>query len=303
MAQVKALLVGAGSIGLRHLRNLRALGVEDVCVVDPSSRARARALQAGATSAVSQMPPAISTERRQAWDAILVCSPASEHVGSLEFLYGRTLLYRALSTGLEGPTRGLFVEKPLYRGSNGEAVACALDCERCGLVGMTACNMRFHPPYERLKAFADTRFPAFAQLLVGGWRPLWPGRNYAPAPYECCHELDLALWLLGPGKLTHSARRGDRTFSAHIEHESGAFSSLVGTVAMQQYARGVTLVFEDGSSRAANGSEAPADDEMYVRELKHFLDCVQSGDRPCCTLADGAVVAEMAAIIAGEAQA
>jgi predicted dehydrogenase len=121
---MRALVLGCGSIGARHARNLASLDVE-VIVSDPAAdRARAVALELGALIA----------ERNEASaDIAIVATPTVQHPADLEWC-----LARGMHT---------FVEKPLAATRDGlaRAVASAGASDR---VTMVACNLRFTEGYR-----------------------------------------------------------------------------------------------------------------------------------------------------------
>jgi predicted dehydrogenase len=91
---MKVVVVGCGSIGVRHVRNLRTLGVASVLAVDPAPERRAAAEEAGAVI-VPDLETALATRP----DAAVICTPPHAHVAPAE---------AAVRAGLD-----VFVEKPL----------------------------------------------------------------------------------------------------------------------------------------------------------------------------------------------
>src|SRR4051794_1172544 len=73
---MKAIVLGGGSIGSRHLRNLKKLGVTDVGVVEPDALRREQLARAeGATSY-----PTLDQALSQRPDIVVIASPSSMHV-------------------------------------------------------------------------------------------------------------------------------------------------------------------------------------------------------------------------------
>src|SRR5688500_6268650 len=123
---MKALVVGAGSIGRRHLRNLHAAGVRELAVVEPD-RDRGQA-------AAAPVSAALFDDMRDglAWDADLVCIASPTHLH----------LEQAMAAARAG--RALFIEKPLSHTWDGVA-ELTREVESRGLISLVGCNMRFHP--------------------------------------------------------------------------------------------------------------------------------------------------------------
>ena len=70
------LVLGAGSIGKRHIANLRALGVEHIGVYDPQAERVAEAESRWGVRAFPSLEAALETRTQ----AVLVCSPPVYHI-------------------------------------------------------------------------------------------------------------------------------------------------------------------------------------------------------------------------------
>jgi (R,R)-butanediol dehydrogenase/meso-butanediol dehydrogenase/diacetyl reductase len=102
----RALVTGAGPLGCLHVAALRALGVADVTVSEPSPARRAAALAAGADRALAPdelvVPPPFAEVDRPV-DVVLECSgnPAAFTAGLAQLRPGGTLVI--VGTGLTPP--------------------------------------------------------------------------------------------------------------------------------------------------------------------------------------------------------
>ncbi|MGH8046935.1 MAG: Gfo/Idh/MocA family protein [Chthoniobacterales bacterium] len=304
-------VLGGGSIGLRHAANLRQLGHGNVVVLEPSPAARERFDGAIAEGLVAT--------REEFWEArpdvVFVCTPSQHH----------------LADATEALTRGcdVFVEKPLAVSLEGcDALATKATENSC--VTMVACNMRFHPGPIAVKALIeDGRIGAIlaARLHCGSFLPDWrPWQDYklsysadsvsGGAILDCIHEIDLALWYLGPGSLQAAVvRKGgsiglpdtDAIAELLIAHDSGALGSVHLNFLQRNYSRGCEIVGTLGTIRwdfevpevhihSGDGTATvslPADydlNAMYLDEARHFLDCV-AARRPTCNPLDGGLAA------------
>ncbi|TLS19665.1 MAG: Gfo/Idh/MocA family oxidoreductase [Betaproteobacteria bacterium] len=189
----RALVVGYGSIGARHARLLRELGL-NVGVVSRRDAGDGPSFR-DLTDACRQFQP----------DYVVIANETVKHVDSLN----------ALSCiGFAGWT---LVEKPLA-------------ISRESLAGLTgghrirvAYNLRFHPALIRLKGLLAEDRPIAVQAYVGQYLPDWrPGTDYR-ASYsankaagggvlrDLSHELDYLRWLFGPWSRLAAAggRSGD----------------------------------------------------------------------------------------------
>jgi len=172
---IRALVVGGGSIGLRHRAVLEALGLE-VSVVSRRSGVGEFADEA---SAIEGHDP----------DYVVVATEAHDH---------RSAVARLASAGFRGR---VLVEKPVSHRSEAFPVG---GFEWVG-VGY---NLRFHPAVVALRAELEGETVLSLQARVGQHLSQWrPDRDYRDtvtagpsggALFELSHELDLIGWLAGP---------------------------------------------------------------------------------------------------------
>lgn len=304
------LLLGVGSIGMRHARNLRAAGVGDIFAYDPSHERLA--------AARAELGVPGFGDLAEAWavlpDAVFITSPTALHIPQ----------------ALEAARRGchLFIEKPLSHSSEGVSELLA-EAEARSLVTMVGCNMRFHPgpaTVRRLVAEGAVGPILSARVFTGSYLPRWrPQQDYTKsysasvesggALLDCIHEVDLALWYLGPATLVASVVRpatsiglsADGLAELLLAHESGAISSVHLNFVQRDYYRGCTLVGERGTIRweFAEGAvrvcgedgqlretlPEPAGwemNQMYTDELGHFLASLRSGSQTANPLPEAA---------------
>ena len=190
MAAMRVLVVGAGSIGQRHARNLSSL--VEVGVVDTDA---ARAEKVGADSGTIVFADFAAAFAWKPHGAI-VATPNDLHM---------THAAAALDAGAH-----VLVEKPISHRIEGVAQllrkADALD--RRVFVG---CNMRYHPGPATLRAsLGRIGRPLFARARFGNYLPaMRPGIDYRTlycakretgggVILDSIHEIDYVAWLLGP---------------------------------------------------------------------------------------------------------
>jgi predicted dehydrogenase len=292
-------IFGCGSIGRRHARNLVGLGVRDIVAFDPSPEARrAFALELG-------LP--VTDDVQALWNA----SPSLAVVASPSNLHTAQAL-EALQHGCH-----LFVEKPLSHDLNGLDLL-EKEASTRGLVTMVACNMRFHPGPARVKALLEERTigePISARVQSGSYLPSWrPQQDYREsysastewggALLDCIHEVDLALWYMGPGKVVGSALAPARCLGLAtdgvvemiLRHHSGALSSIHLNFVQRDYRRCCAVVGTEGTlywdfSKAEVLQHGPKGDvvatylqppgwqlnQMYVDQFAHLMAAVRSG--------------------------
>lgn len=309
-------VLGCGSIGLRHARNLLAVGEGDVTGYDPDPARRETIRE--------ELGMECCATLNEVWDrspeAAFITAPTSLHV---------ELALAAAEHGCN-----LFIEKPLSHTSEGLAELQAVVAER-GLITMIGCNMRFHPGPAGVKSLLDQGRIGkvlFARLHTGSYLPSWrPSQDYRQSYsasralgggclLDCVHEIDLARWYLGD--VEEVACMASRLSSLELDvedvaalicrHRGGALSEIHLDYVQRTYERGCQIVGEDGSvfwdfaSGAIRWFDAASGlweclphpdgnplDRMYLDEIRHFLSCVRGRIPPALTICEGVRVMEI----------
>jgi predicted dehydrogenase len=178
----RALVIGLGSIGKRHLGLLNELGC-DTAACTRHAVPEVRYFES--------LEEAVQVHRPE---KVLIANATSDHYSTLRHLKNL------------GVTADLLVEKPLFSRPDETQ---PLEVQRRISV---AYNLRFHPAVMALREALRDEEPVSAQLYVGMHLSSWrPGRDYR-ATYsasvaqgggvlrDLSHEIDLGLWLFGPWK-------------------------------------------------------------------------------------------------------
>jgi len=289
-------IIGCGSIGQRHIRNLRTLGYEDLMVFDPLERvSRTIAQEVGAAVCLT-----IDELLTRAPDVACITSPSNHHI--------RTAA-RFADAGCH-----LFIEKPLSHSLSGLQELCDTVARR-EIITMVACNMRFHAgPIEVQRLLQAQRIGRVlaARLHTGSYLPSWrPTQDYTQsysastewggAILDCIHEIDIALWLFGKAKLISAVvlpanaigLETDGLAELLLRHDTQVLSSLHLNFIQRDYRRSYEIIGEQGTIYwdwqahtvrvfAGDGSLQetiiePATFElntMYLDEMRHFIDAV-----------------------------
>jgi len=321
---MKGLVIGGGSIGKRHLANLKMLGVQQLGLVE-KDLARQEAI-----AAVFSLRGFANVEAGMEWqpDFVVIATPTHLH----------------LEHGLRVVRDGVhvFLEKPLCHSAAGISEFAGL-VESKKVVSMVGCNMRFHPGPARVKQLlTEERIGRvlFAKLHTGSYLPQWrPSTDYR-ANYaareetgggcilDCVHEIDLARWYLGnvrevvcmAGHISSLEIATEDVAAIVCRHISGAISEIHLDYVQQTYERGCQVVGEHGSifwdftqkqvrwfDRATgewttfSQPDVWEVNQMYLDEMKHFIDAVAS--RRPTTLPIPEAVAVMQIAFAAKASA
>ena len=291
-------VLGCGSIGRRHLRNLSQLGAGELYAFDPVPAA----LETAHNETNALCFSSLDCIWEQQPNVAVITTPSNLHVG--------------LALEAAQHNCALFVEKPLSHTLDGLDELCS-EAERRNLVTMVGCNMRFHPGPAQVKRLLDDS--AIGQVIAarihtGSYLPGWrPGTDYRQsysaqaalgggAILDCIHEIDLALWYFGPGDVLAAVSLPATSIGLDIEglaemlirHRSEVLSSVHLNFIQRDYHRSCEVIGADGSiywnfsegkvrvSRPDHETqvfEQPADwtvNQMYVDEIRYFLDCVQN---------------------------
>ncbi len=183
-------LIGAGSIGRRHLNNLITIGYQNVTVVSRSNKS------------IPEYPgikfKAISALSTEGYDAAIICSPTSSHVE-----YVRILMHSGLSR--------IYLEKPV--GNNyTEALELEQEIDAKNIQIRVGYDMRYDPGLQKVKELIATGKIGkiiSANAFVGQYLPDWrPSQDYKKSMsasvaagggvlLDLAHEFDYLYWLLG----------------------------------------------------------------------------------------------------------
>lgn len=295
---MKGLVVGGGSIGSRHLRNLSKLEVGHLGLVETDASRR--------EAIAAELPVINFSNLRDGldWgpDFAVIATPTHLH----------------LEQTLEVVRAGVpvFVEKPLSHTAVGLSALTDL-VEAKQLTTLVGCNMRFHPGPAKVKQLVEEQRVGkilFARVHTGSYLPEWRPKtdyrfNYAARRetgggciLDWIHEIDLTRWYLGEaesvfcwaGHLSSLEIETEDVAVLICRHVSGAISEIHLDYVQRTYERGCQIVGELGSifwdfnARAVRcyeatrkqweifpQSEAWELNQMYIDETKHFLDCLE----------------------------
>ena len=309
------LIAGLGSIGQRHLRNLTALGVEDIMLFDPDQDKLASP-EFSRFTAVGDLDEALS--RKPA--AVVVASPTSFH----------------METALKAAGAGchLFLEKPISHNLDGVAELQNLAWKN-NITVLVGFQFRFHPSLRRIQSWVEEGKLGRIVSVHARWREYLPGwhpwedyrKGYSArsdlgggVTLTLCHPFDYLRMIFGEvsalysnlGHFSSLEVDCDDASMTTLRFESGA----VGTVYLDYVSRPpkhdmivvgdkgtitwdndeAFAVLHDGDSgkkERFDPTEGFERNTMFVDEVSHFLDCIVGKADPLCTLEDGIRVMEI----------
>lgn len=312
---LKFCLFGRGSIGIRRLKNLRALSCENIIAYsefidkekDEEFRRKYGVDTLHSLEEVEEAKP----------DVFIIANPTSRH---LEFAQ------LAVSMGSH-----IFMEKPLSNNLEGvEELKEKLSGEN--LRFCLANNFRFHPALIKIKSFIENNRLGniyFARIMAGQYLPDWhPWEDYRKSysarkelgggvVLTLQHEVDYAYWLFGAFKSLKSEVRKisdleidvEDMASVVIEAGSGPLINLHVDYLQRPPKRTVHIQGSDGSidycftdqflkfydfklKRYDNILDLDGYDNnrMYIDEMKHFIKCVVEHKEPASGIDDAIYV-------------
>lgn len=317
---MRILVVGCGSIGKRHIRNLRALNFEaEACDIDAQKRAEAE--KEFAIKVHEGIEQALANSQ---YDAAFICTPPSYHVSQALSL---------VNSGLH-----CFIEKPLSHGLDGidDLIAAVAAQKKIVMIGYT---LRFSPYLARVKDFIDSG--SLGKLLclrasVGYYLPYWrPQEDYRKGYgankslgggiiLDASHEMDYARFLMG--EITEVFAVCRKLSSLDIDTEdfaeitmrsrSGAYAQIHLDYLQSNYRRSCEIIGEKGmlvwdiNERTLRhysledksyhtyyeGLNANVNDQ-YLEEIRHFFSCIEGNKRPVIDLIEGKRLQEIFEII------
>ena len=309
MSDPKAILVvGAGSIGERHLRCFQATGRVRLALCDTNADLRRRVAEKyGVRRTYASLDEAM-TDRH---DAAVIATPAQLHV---------PMAIRLARAGLH-----LLVEKPVStRLDRVDELQETLRAD--GLTAVVAYVLRFHPALQAMKRAIDSgRFGEPVQLVsIAGqhfptYRPAYREIYYTDHATgggaiqdALTHMVNAGQWLVGPidslvADAAHQvlegvevedtvgllARHGRVLASYSLNQHQAPNEWTLSVVCRQGTAR---FELHEHRWRWMTEPDGPWHEEtfgplqrdaMFVAQADAFLDCVEGQAPPVCTLDEG----------------
>lgn len=308
----KYLIVSLGSIGRRHLANLRQLCPHaQIGVLRTHTTDRAAAVPAGADYQFFSLDEALAFVP----SAAIVAGPASIHL--------------ELARPLAAAGIALLIEKPIANTTEGLAPLLKA-CARDGVPVLIGYNLRFLPSLVECKRLIDAGTIGKVRGVraeVGQYLPDWrPGARYQDgvsarqalgggALLELSHEIDYLYWMFGmPTRVSaRGGRYGEleidvedmvelcleyqkpaRLVSIHLDFlqrsptRTCKFIGDKGTLVWNGITDQIELFsVDEGAWQHIDSHTQPDRNAMYVDELRHFLSCARKQVTPLCDGAQG----------------
>jgi len=245
-----ALIIGAGSIGQRHIRNLKKIGVDNIIALRSKKGHYKKLPSELEITEVSSWEDALANNP----DVAIIANPSSLHIETARKIVNHV--------------KGIFIEKPFSDSTNGCQQLIDILNEK-KVISFIGHNMMFHPIVENIIKFYnenDVGEVVNIQCQVGQWLPDWhPYEDYKNAYYArkdlgggvaltLIHEIHFALELAGlpvsvVGEVSEYKKLDlevDVCSDLMIKHQAGAVSQIHLDYLQQPSHRSGLITFEMG---------------------------------------------------------
>jgi len=314
---MKILVLGCGSIGRRHIRNLKSLNYGEIVACDIIEHKISAIKEEFSIRCYSDINEALSEGK---YDAALICTPPKYHVSQASLLLDNEI--------------NCLIEKPLSHNLEGvdDLIEKSIKKDKIVLVGYT---LRFSPLLLRIKKMIDEE--AIGSILsirasVGYYLPYWRSYEDYRTGYgakkemgggivlDASHEIDYVRMLAGEvdevfavcKKLSKLEIETEDFAEIIMHHKSGAYSQIHLDYLQTNYRRSCEIIGDNGmiiwdiNERNLKlftlqdkeyhlyyeGLNASVNDQ-YIEELKYFFRCIQGMEKPCVDLGEGRRIQEI----------
>lgn len=305
----RVLVIGVGSIGERHVRCFQKTGRCHVSICETNDRLRD---EISRRYDIAQQFADLATALAEPHDAAVIAVPADLHIA---------VARQAVDAGLH-----LLIEKPLDVTLEGvdklaERVVSA------NLVAAVGYVYRAHPALAAMRAEIAAGFlgkPVQIVVVAGQnfptYRPAYRETYYVSRARgggaiqdAMTHLVNAAEWLVGP--IERVVADADHKLVAGVEvedvvHVLARHGDVIGSYSLNQFQSPneltITVVCERGTARFEYHNQRwrrmlrPDDpwqdyqaiglerDTLFVRQAESFLDAIEKGEAPLCSLDEGA---------------
>ena len=305
---LKALIIGYGSIGKRHISNLTKIKNIEIIVLTKR--------------------PVDSFLKKNRCKVFKTIKDSISEKPTFAIISNETYLHMKYTVILAKSGIHLFIEKPLSHSMNGIDTLLSVSKNK-KLTTQIGCNLRFHPCIKKIKEILLSKKLGkilSIQIENGSYLPDWHpnedySKNYASQQkmgggviLTCIHEIDYLYWLFG--KITDvfsfSQKLSDLKINCedlssilmkvgngtiaeiHLDYfqrppvRRGKIIGTLGTIIWNIGDNGVML-YNAKTKKWTDLLKLKKYDynQMYVEEMSHFIKCVKTNTSTINPLSDG----------------
>ncbi|MFH1916005.1 MAG: Gfo/Idh/MocA family oxidoreductase [Nanoarchaeota archaeon] len=311
------LIVGTGSIGSRHVRNLAQLDKDATFTLLRTNLTDNQYV----TELKKELPGKIeettilSEALEKKPDGALICNPTSMHLRS--------------AIDIIPSCKNILIEKPLSHNLENTDMLVRLSQEYKANI-LIAYNMHFSLLIQRLKDIISKKELGevlFSRALSGSYLPDWrPGQDYSKSYsakkelgggpiLDLSHEIDYMYWLFGKPEQVQGVAAKVSNLKLSTEDIAEILLTYPHAIASihldfinktpvrtfdaafskghihADIIKGELVITQDGKSTTETFSTDRND--MFLKEAAHFIAIIKGTEEPRITLADGLTVLEI----------
>ncbi|CAI2717002.1 Gfo/Idh/MocA family protein [Nitrospina watsonii] len=316
---MRALIIGTGSIGTRHVHNIREMRPDTEFVFLRRTASRDALAESCNADVVANFYETLKPRP----DYAVIATPSGLHMDAITALVEATIPF--------------YIEKPVVtRQTDVDTLRRLLKENKFSGPTLVGCNLRFLKSLLRIRDIlkeGSLGTVVRAQLTVGQWLPDWRTfqdyrQSYSArrdlgggVVFDLIHELDLIRWWFGEfehvtghtGKFSMLEIDAEDTASILLKKKSGP--PLV-TLNMDYVSRRpvrryelvgdrATLIWDLGEQTLRKigpretevidcGNDGFAMADSYKTAMRHFIKCVETLQPTCLDIADGLKTTELA---------
>jgi len=308
----KILIIGAGSIGQRHLRNLLSLGYRDIFVAEIDKDKRDEIKSKYKIKIFSDYKNAL----KESWDAVFICAPPAFNIK----IAGDIL-------NVQKNKCAIFIEKPLSNNLAGvpELIKKARQYKTPIMIGY---NLRFHPLIKKTKDILDKKLLGKiygARSDMSQYLPDWHPREDYRRGYSAnkklgggivlddIHDIDYLCWFFGDvnkvsgfvAKVSNLEINTEDYADLTLYFKIGAIAQMHMDYLQRRPSRSFKIIGEKGTLICdiinnelkyflANGKKWRSYklknfdyNKTYIDEIKYFMDCAKKNKNPESDIVNG----------------
>lgn len=295
------LVIGGGSIGKRHLRNLRTIKQKKISLVETDKKRAIDLKKEFALPVYSSVDEALKNDQ---FNVAFICTPTAFHLDA------------ALKCAAAGCD--LFIEKPVSHNLKETEILSRLVNSK-KLITMVGCNMKFHPMFIKMKQLIEENKVGkilSARCQFGQYLPDWhPWEDYRKG-YSAnkkkgggilldAHEFDYMTWFMGDAKKLFCLAKKisdleidvEDVAEVVLEFKNGCIGTIHldylqrfyqrnfeffgenGTISWDIYNKCVSLKIKEKNKKKEKKFFIPDNYDynvMYINEIKHFMSSVDN---------------------------
>lgn len=318
MICLKALVIGYGSIGKRHVKNLMSIPNMEIIIFSKHTKSD---LKIG--------------KKCKILNSIEECIKEKPDIG---FVTNYTSYHVPTAKKLANAGIHLFIEKPLSNSKNNISALTNL-IKKKKLVTQIGCNMRFHDCIKKIKDIILTN--EIGRILsvhveCGSYLPDWhPNEDYRKSyasradlgggvVLTCIHEIDYLYWFFGMprqvfsmgGKFSELEVKVDDLSVSIMKFKNNIIAELHLDYFQRPESRSCKIVgtkgtiywdsdtnhvlvynFEKKKWKKKFSIKNYDRNKMYLDELYHFIQCVKNKEKSINTISQGVKTLEIALAI------